>query len=155
MKDLLTAATNKKGTDKTAYDDDTKDAGPFGVARLAMEAAKKTMDEKIAAHTAQSEEKARQDAFVLQVTKAKEDATAALGTLDTEVGVSNTGIGLKKALTDATAATGTAEGEKTTAKENLDKAVNAGKAHHDSSDYATNVTEALAELKKKREAANA
>lgn len=102
MKDLLTAATNKKGTDKTAYDDDTKDAGPFGVARIAMEAAKKTMDEKIAAHTAQSEEKARQDEFVKRVTKSKEDLAAEKGTLDTEVGVSDTSKGLKKALTDAT-----------------------------------------------------
>lgn len=110
------------------------------------------MDEKIAAHTAQTEEKARQDAFVLQVTKAKEDLDSAKGTLDTEAGVTNTDSGLKKAWTTATGLTGDAEGLKTKAKEALDLAVKAGEDHHAGTDYNTNVTQALVELKAKRDA---
>lgn len=120
-----------------------------------MEAAKKTMDEKIAAHTAQKEEKARQDTFVLQVTKAKEDLTASKGTLDTEAGVTNVDSGLKKAWTTATGLTGDALDLKTKAKEALDLAVKAGEDHHAGADYNTNVTLALVELKKKRDAGDA
>jgi hypothetical protein len=132
-----------------------KDAGTFGAAKIAMEAAKKTMDEKIAAHTDVKAERARQDKFVLQVTKEKEDLIADRGTLDTEGGITNTAIGLKKIYDDATAATGVALQGKTKAKEDLDAAVTAGEDHHKGSDYNANVTLALEELKKRRDAADA
>lgn len=139
---------------KNTYDNDLLDGGTFGAAKIAMEAAKKTMDEKIAAHTAQTEEKARQDKFVLQVTKEKEDLASDLAKLDTAAGVSNVAEGLKKAWTDATQATSDALGLKNSAKEDLDKAVQAGEDHHAGADYNTNVTLALVELKKKRDAAD-
>jgi len=140
---------------QTTYEDDVKDAGTFGAAKIAMEAAKKNMEEKIAAHTAQKAERERQDKFVLEVTKAYEALTAKKGTLDTEGGINNASLGLKKIYDDATAAVGVALGLKDKAKEDLDKAVTAGEDHHKGSDYNAKVTLALEELKKRREAADA
>lgn len=154
-KDAYDTAKADSGNKESTYTNDIADAGTFGAAKIAMEAAKKAMNEAIAAHTAAEEEKARQDKFVLQVTAAKEKLAQEKSTLDTEVGVSVTTQGLKKAYDDAVKAKGEAETARDNAKGDLDTAVTNGENHHKGADYNTNVTLALEELKTRREAADA
>ena len=89
-KDAYDTAKADSGNKESTYTNDIADGGTFGAAKIAMEAAKKAMNEAIAAHTAAQQEKTRQDEFVLQVTAAKEKLAGEKSTLDTEVGVTDT-----------------------------------------------------------------